>query len=95
MYDNQVQSTHSIQQLTVEVTGSTIYPTEFIYTYKTNHTALEAKVQVCLKSINQKIGIDFIFPLSSRVTAKMRFRSMSCKKTQPKKNQRSLLKLVT
>jgi hypothetical protein len=61
MYDNQVQSTHSIQQLTVEVTGSTIYPTEFIYTYKTNHTALEAKVQVCLKSINQKLELTSFF----------------------------------
>ncbi|XP_057368025.1 uncharacterized protein LOC130689027 [Daphnia carinata] len=44
-YDNQVKSTHSSQQLVVEVTGSTIYPTEFTYTFETNLTALEVRLQ--------------------------------------------------
>lgn len=57
MYDNQVKSTHSTQQLTVEVTGSTISPTEFSYTYRTNYTALEVQVQVCLKSKTPNIVI--------------------------------------
>lgn len=45
-YDNQIKTSHSTQQLSLELTGSSIYPTEFVYTFQTNSSALEVNVQV-------------------------------------------------
>ena len=45
-YDSQVKSTHSSEDLRVEVTGSTINPVELTYAYQTNQTSLQAQVQV-------------------------------------------------
>lgn len=45
-YSNQIKNTESEQDLRVEVTGSSIYPIEFAYSYHTNKSALEAQIQV-------------------------------------------------